>query len=381
MGDRNIKMADFDAESMTILQWVSHVDLCMTAAGWTQARTATTAQLHLKGPPMVWLQNRIREETEGIDTWYPPEVAGVRPANLKTLLTARFHQSSTAVEQAKLRATLTQLETETVATFFDRVESVQFTLDDCLPADFRVNQKAEYDIIRSSQILQNFITGLKPEVLKHVTTLNVATATEALEAATAFEMANRKKPAGKMAGMGAKSEVEEMAAKIAAAAIDEFHRSNRGQSQRGRGGGRGRGGQRPNDTGDGCAYCGYLGHTIGVCNIKTKDVAAGIRTQRSQYYAPGRIGRGSSRGRGSGRGRGDGRGRMHEMSGQTGNPYQWGSQPTQPPQGFSWDANRAPPADPNFQQQQLQLQQQALQQQQLFEQGNGSAFRFYPENQ
>jgi hypothetical protein len=72
---------------------------------------------------------------------------------------------------------------------------------------------------------------------------------------------------------------------------------------------------------------------------------------------------------------------MHEMSGQTGNPYHWGSQPTQPPQGFLWDANRAPPADPNFQQQQLQQQQQALQQQQLFEQGNGSAFRFYPENQ
>ena len=372
MADRNVKMLDFDNESMSILTWVSHVDLCMVAAAWTQAQTATRAQLHLTGPAMTWLQNRIREGTEGIATWYPPEVANVRPANLRTLLIERFHQASTAVEQAKLRATLTQQETETVATFYDRVEYTQYTLDDCLPAAFRINQKAEYDIIRESQILQNFITGLKPEVLKHVTTLNVTTAKEALDAATAFEMANRKK-SGRVAGLASTaSEVESLAAKIAAAAIDEFHRQNRGQPNRGRGrGGRGRG-QQQNGNQNGCEYCGYLGHSIDVCNIKKKDVAAGINLQRSQYYAPGRIGRGRGRGNDRGRGNSYNRGRMYEMTGQ--GQQQYGQSSTQPPPGF--------PPEPQQQQmlQQQAMQQQMLQQQQMFQDGSGSAFRFYPEN-
>ena len=370
MADRNVKMLDFDTESMSVLSFVNHVDLCMVAAGWTQAQTATRAQLHLTGPAMTWLQNRIREETDGIAVWYPPEVANVRPANLRTLLMERFHQASTAVEQAKLRATLTQQESETVATFYDRVEYTQYTLDDCLPAAFKVNQKAEYDIIRGSQILQNFITGLKPEVLKHVTTLNVTTAKEALDAAMAFEMANRKK-SGRVAGMAPTTgDVETLAAKIAAAAIDEFHRQTRGQPNRGRGrGGRGRGGQQQNTNQNGCEYCGYLGHSIDVCNIKRKDVASGIILQRSQYYAPGRIGRGRGRGSERGRGNSSNRGRMYEMSGQ-------GHPATQPPPGF-------PPDQQQLQQQMQQqqaLQQQMLQQQQLFQDGNGSAFRFYPEN-
>ena len=160
-----------------------------------------------------------------------------------------------------------------------------------------MNQKAE------SQILQNFITGLKPQVLKQVISLIVTTANKALDDATTFEMANRKK-SGRVAGLASTTrDVETLASKIATAAIDEFHGQNQSQPNSGRGrGGLGRGGQQQNASPNGCEYFGYRGHSIDVCNIKKKDIAAGINLQRSQYNTSGRISQGS--GRGSERGRG-----------------------------------------------------------------------------
>jgi hypothetical protein len=94
-----------------------------------------------------------------------------------------------AGEQERLKATLTQGESEPVQVLFDRVESIQFILDLELPEDFRRTSKAHYDIVHNRQVRGAFIAGLKPEIQKHVTTMDVVTLADALQAAVAFEKA------------------------------------------------------------------------------------------------------------------------------------------------------------------------------------------------
>ena len=89
--DRNVKLTDFDDTKMSILEWVQHVDMGQIAAGWTDAQTCSRAKMFLKGKAMVWLQNRIVAQTEGLNRWYPPpNDAGIREQNLRTLLMDRF---------------------------------------------------------------------------------------------------------------------------------------------------------------------------------------------------------------------------------------------------------------------------------------------------
>lgn len=354
--DRNVKLQDFDGITPPIIEWIAHITMCQQATGWTNAQTAERVKLHIKGNAMIWLQNRIREQTPGLDTWFPDPAApgGPRVPNLRTLLVSRFQKTKTPAEQARLRSTLTQSDSEDVATFFDRVEAVQFAIDETLPAAFVVDQKAQYDIIRGQLVLSNFINGLKPDIRMHVTTQNVATTDMAKEAAIAYEMANRKK--GTLAAFNTETmsptTLEEMATKIAALALQKIN--TRGAS-RGRGYTRGGGPSNYNSSSDsqGCDYCGYLGHDIGVCNIKKKDVAAGSNFQRSPYYAPGRIGRG---GRGRGRSRASrGRGYVNEMGRQV--------QPTYP---TAYYENPQPQYTPMHQ---IEEPHQQM-----------GAFRFFPEN-
>jgi hypothetical protein len=84
---------------------------------------------HAQRQSGVWLQNQMAKETEGLLTWFPPEVGGVRPPNQFTLMENRFHTTVTPIELSQLRATLVMKDSEDVETFFDRVERVQFELD------------------------------------------------------------------------------------------------------------------------------------------------------------------------------------------------------------------------------------------------------------
>jgi hypothetical protein len=291
MADRNIKISDFDGDNMSILEWLQSVRMCSAAAGWEDDATCERAKLHLTGRARTWLQNRIMANTPGINAWDPPVVAGAKPPNLQHLLTNRFLQAVTPTEQARLRLTLTQNDGEDASSFYDRCEATQFALDATLPEAFRTAEasKANYDIVRGQNILQNFINGLKHATRNHVTTLNVRSATEALDAAIAFEQANAKN--GKIAAtsIATQDPDTEFVAKVAALVL------------RGGGNHRGRGGSQGKDKG--CFYCGFLGHWIKVCNSKKSDEARGIFQSRSSTYSPGRIGtRGRGRGRGSDRG-------------------------------------------------------------------------------
>jgi hypothetical protein len=115
---------------------------------------------------------------------------------------------NTAAEQERLRATLIQQENEPVNTFFDRVESIQFLLDQDLPDDFRRNHKASYDIVHNRQVQTSFIAGLKSDIRKHVAMANVVTLTDALNAAVAFEKASKRPDKGPMVISGATVEKE-----------------------------------------------------------------------------------------------------------------------------------------------------------------------------
>ncbi len=290
MADRNIKISDFDGENMSILEWLQSVRMCSAAAGWEDDATCERAKLHLTGRARTWLQNRIMANTPGINDWDPPVAAGAKPPNLQQLLTTRFLQAVTPTEQARLRLTLMQNEGEDASSFYDRCEATQFALDATLPEAFRTAEasKANYDIVRGKNILQNFINGLKNATRNHVTTLNVRSATEALDAAIAFEQANARN--GKIAATANTQDPEtELVAKVAAFVM------RGGGNQRGRGGAQGRN--------KGCFYCGFLGHYIKVCNSKKSDESKGIFQERSSTYSPGRVGtRGRGRGRGSDRG-------------------------------------------------------------------------------
>ena len=380
--DRNVKLLDFDGTSMSITEWIQHVEICKTAAGWNDVQTNGRAKIFLKGPAMVWLQNRIREGTEGLNAWYlNANEAGVRAPNLRTLLMDRFLLTNTPAEQARLRATLQQHETEDTSSFYDRVESIQYTLDESFPEAFRVGQKAHYDIVHGNLVLSAFINGLKAEIRAHVTTLNVATSQEARDAAVAYEMANSKK--SKIHLFGTNPEVQNQEALINQLAALGFKQHNpnykggKGKNSYKNKGDRGNysGGnqQSRSDDKDGCHYCGFLGHNKPQCRSKTRDVANGIHRDRSEFYAPGRV---SQRGCGRGaqqRGYGAARGHAYEMRTDP-NPAS-GSQQQQPPlqSGFQ---QQQPPPQQNF-------QPLAGQQQFFPEQGQEYAFnpyRFFPEN-
>ena len=128
---------DFTGETMSILEWAQHVDLCRTAAGWTDAQTAERTKLHVSGRARTWLQNQILAQTPGLDAWFPaiPQDGG-HPPNLRQLLMKRFLQANTPSEQARLQQSLSQKPDEDVACFQDRVVAIQFMLDQNLPTAF-----------------------------------------------------------------------------------------------------------------------------------------------------------------------------------------------------------------------------------------------------
>ena len=376
--DRNVRLVDFTGEGMSILEWTQHVDLCRTAAAWTDAQTAERAKLHISGKARTWLQNQILAQTPGIAAWFPPiPNDGGRPPNLKTLLIERFLQANTPSEQARLRQSLTQQADEDVACFRDRVVAIQFALDQNLPVAFREGQKVAYDLVHMEQVLTNFIVGLRPDIATHVTTLNVMTMQDAFKAAVSFEQATKAKKGkvnamsqGKDQGSSAE-QPEELANRIAAIVLGQIRGRGRGQ-------GRGRGRGSMNST-PFCPYCGFVNHTIEECNIRKKDIKAGIHLERSPYFAPGRVGRGRGGGRGSPRGRGQqygqsqpyGQNRLHSLQDNAhGRPFSApGLSNTDQPQ-YPFHFPQTGMDDSQFGMQDAQAA------------GSSSAFRFYqPENQ
>ena len=202
--DRSVKLPEFcgesDIDKMSVMEYISAVEMSRIAGNWSDAITAERVKLRLSGPARTWLNNRIRAETAGLNVFDPAAVAGAKPPGLRQLLIERFMPQHTAAEQERLRATLIQHENESVNTFFDRVESIQFLLDQDLPDDFRRNHKASYDIVHNRQVQTSFIAGLKGDIRKHVAMANVITLTDALNAAVAFEKASKKPEKGVISG-------------------------------------------------------------------------------------------------------------------------------------------------------------------------------------
>ena len=354
--DRNVKLMDFDG-STSVVEFTQHVTMCQLAANWSQAQTAERVKLHLKGKAMLFLRNKIRDGTPGIDTWFPPLVAGARPACLHTLLTQRFLETHTAIEQALLKAQLKQEEGEDAASFYDRVEDLQFQLDEDLPAEFRVDNKASYDIVHDRDVLTAFIGGLTATVRAHVASTKPATKLNARESAIAFEMAHKK--AAKLHALESTDslDLEALAARIAALTMQR----GRGQSSRGRGSSRGSY-DSGNSVNKGCDYCGYIGHKIAQCGIKRKDIEAGKTYPQSPYFQPNRVGRG-----GRGRGRSSGRGGYQ----QRGRGGVYGMDPPQadqqPYQQYTLPPHQTLPPQPPQQQQP-----------QFYDPPGMGAFRFFP---
>ena len=337
MVDRSVKLLEFSGDErvdkMTVIEYISTVEMSQTAGGWTDEITAEKVKLKLTGDARTWLQNRIHAGTPGLGEFDPPEVGGARPPGLKALLSERFLPQNSAAEQERLRASLIQGEFESVHSFYDRVESVQFVLDMSFPNAFRQGQKASYDIVHNQLVQGSFIAGLREDINKHVTKSNVATLKEALDTAAAFERScpTKTKPA-KISGVTDTPR---------AGNISAFDRSGGNSLQE-----------------KGCWYCGFLGHHIKVCRIKQGDEQQGIFQEHATGYQPGRIGRGGSsrggstrgqsgwtgqRGGGYTRGRGRGSGNRGSYRGRGGYIHGAGG-------GEYTDATAAPSQQPQMQQ-------------------------------
>jgi hypothetical protein len=296
MADRTVKLSEFSAvDNSTVMEYISHMDMSRIAGGWTKAITAEKVKLRLaNSAARTWLQNRKRAETAGLTVFDPPVANGVKPPGLRALLINRFMPQQTAGEQERLRAMLIQGDTEPVQVFFDRVESIQFILDLELPEDFRRNSKVHYDTVYNRQVRGAFIAGLKSDIRKHVTTMDVVTLEDALQAAVAFEKARAQpKSAGVISGA---TGGEGMLIKARIAALELQKRQNNGV---GTGAGRGQG----KLAHEGCFYRGYVGHTKQVCQICQGD---GAGQQRGGGPQRGGGGFQPNRGRGNGNFRGAG---------------------------------------------------------------------------
>ena len=94
MGDHSVKLLEFsgnvDADKMTVVEYINHVDMSRIAGGWDDAITAEKVKLKLTGPARTWLQNRIRARDEGLAVFEPPAVNGVFPPGLRAILLTRF---------------------------------------------------------------------------------------------------------------------------------------------------------------------------------------------------------------------------------------------------------------------------------------------------
>ena len=240
--DRTIKLNDFTGDNVPFINWMQHVNMSIAAAAWSQETSATRVQLALKGRAGVWFQNQLVLGVEGLDVWYPPEMGGVRPPNLLTLMEQRFHKAMSPLEQCNLRSTLTQKENEDSQNFFDRVVSVQLEFDKSLPLTFKIESKAAYTIGHNQAVFTNFVCGLRSEIRAHVTTAQATTVPDACRAAAAYELgAISKKPkaaTGSVLGMesqnayGADSLVSQIAALTAS-----FRGGQGGRGRGSRGGG------------------------------------------------------------------------------------------------------------------------------------------------
>jgi hypothetical protein len=168
--DRSVKLPEFcgeiDINKMSVMEYISAVEMSRNAGNWLDAIAAERVKLRLSGPARTWLNNIIRAETAGLNVFDPVAVAGAKPLGLRQLLTDGFMPQHTAAKQEWLRATLIQQENKSVNTFFNRVESIQFLLDQDLPDDFRRNHKASYDIVHNRQVQTSFIAGLKSDKQK-----------------------------------------------------------------------------------------------------------------------------------------------------------------------------------------------------------------------
>ena len=396
MADKSIKLPEFSGDvaqdTMTVIEYINQVEMSKTAANWSDAVTAEKVKLKLVGPARIWLQNRIRALTPGLNAFDPeaPEGGGAAGPGLRRLLLDRFMPQQTAGEQERLRATLLQGDNEQVQVFYDRCESIQFILDLELPEDFRKNSKASYDIVHDRQVRGSFIAGLKADIRRHVTTLNVADTAEAVKAAVAFEKARTPVKAPTIgATVGDSSSIE---ARMAALEFNKQAAFGRGQGKLAE---------------EGCFYCGFIGHNKPDCRMKKNDEAKGIFRKRADGYQPGRIGRGSRGGgqtrggqqyrggfqgnggyqqRGGGRGRGSGqyRGQQQQRGGyvHSAESTTFNQQPIVPMPGTSqfyhpWQGFHGPPSqhsNPGSTNQETgPLYDQGTQ-------GGLNSFRFEPEN-
>ena len=104
--DRSVKLPEFcgeiDIDKMSVMEYISAVEMSRIAGNWSDAITAERVKLRLSGPARTWLNNRIRAETAGLTVFDPAAVAGAKPPGLRQLLIERFMPQHTAAEQERL---------------------------------------------------------------------------------------------------------------------------------------------------------------------------------------------------------------------------------------------------------------------------------------
>ena len=281
--DRNIKLQSFDGTPSNALVWIKHIDMCQKAANWNSEQTAERARLHLTGEALTWIHNRIDAGTPGLDTWWPAEVNNVRPPGLKALMKARF-VPGTDGRDAFSREALQQMPNQSVNAFYDQVEAAQFLMDDIFPENFKVGQKASYDLVHDKLVRTEFIQGLLPEIRKQVIARKPISAEEARQLAVNFEYAD-----GGMKNTRKSFNVAALSDDMAKMSTSQWNRDVENE---------------------GCRYCGFIGHYKRECNLRLKDEANGQFLQQSPYFKPNQRGRGSGRYR-SPRGRSSYRGQGH----------------------------------------------------------------------
>ena len=62
--DRLVKLPEFcgeiDIDKMSVMEYISAVEMSRIAGNWSDAITAERVKLRLSGPARTWLNNRIR---------------------------------------------------------------------------------------------------------------------------------------------------------------------------------------------------------------------------------------------------------------------------------------------------------------------------------
>ncbi len=150
-------------DTLSVRAWTDQVDRAQTQQGWTADTTAAAAINAMRESASVWVENLQDSSPDDVTDW----------ERLKKQMLKRFAPHTTAAQQVRTVASLTQKQGESVVDFFDRVEAAVRLInkdqyDRIAGGAGAADKKEGFRMVRNNMQRLHFVAGLRTEIRRHV---------------------------------------------------------------------------------------------------------------------------------------------------------------------------------------------------------------------